>query len=411
MPDRTPATSSPATFDGTAIGGAGLAGAVFAVASSAGAGAMVQVEDGWFAKITASPNIVVSGPAPDGYDSALAAGLRAAQQALDVLSARGRADLVTVDTANEHIVVWQNAGRSAVRIVCTNFFNADVGVPTIVVRDAAGEIQPTPAPIESWHQSMRYYRQAQLSDDLFDSVRSLWLAVENLLDSLTPWTASRPEGDWLKDALTAAQAHIDLVNYLPVGSPKKDVNHAYEYFYDQLRVMIFHAKGSRGSRLPHEVDGMADLAQRHERLTRLYLDLLGEMTGVRRPGGVMTHGGFEAFTAGWKDNPQIAVTDDPAPFAREDTRPNPTGGKVVTVPAACDRTLDRPGLKTLLARLDSHALRDLAGDPSRGAVARRFARCERRPRRRSTVRGRRSLRGSIRSATQHKGTPRSFVGI
>jgi hypothetical protein len=140
MPDRTPATSSPATFDGTAIGGAGLAGAVFAVASSAGAGAMVQVEDGWSAKITVSPNIVVSGPAPDGYDSALAAGLRAAQQALDVLSARGRADLVTVDTANEHIVVWQNAGRSAVRVVCTNFFNADVGVPTIVVRDAAGEI-------------------------------------------------------------------------------------------------------------------------------------------------------------------------------------------------------------------------------------------------------------------------------
>lgn len=105
---------------------------------------------------------------------------------------------------------------------------------------------------------------------------------------------------------------------------------------------------------------MADLAQRHERLTRLYLDLLGEMTGVRRPGGVMTYAGFEAFTAGWEDNPQIAVTDDPAPFDHEDTRPNPTGGKVVTVPAARARTLDRPGLKTLLARLDSHALRDLA---------------------------------------------------
>lgn len=360
MPDRTASTSSLAIFDGAPVGGVSLAGAVFAVASSAGAGATVQVEDGWSASFTASPNIVVSGPAPDGYGSALAAGLRAAQQALDVLSTRGRADLVTVDTANEHIVAWQDAGRSAVRFVCTNFFNADVGVPTIVVRDAAGDVKPTPAPIESWHQSMRYYRQAQLSDDLFDSLRSLWLAVENLLDSLTPWTPGKREGAWLKDALTAAEAHIDFARYLPADSPKTAVNHAYEYFYDQLRVTIFHAKGSRGPRLPHEVDGMADLAQRHERLTRLYLDLLGEMTGVRRPSGVMTHGGFEAFTGGWEDNPQIAVTDDPAPFNRKDTSPNPTGGKVITVPAARVRTLDRPGLKTLLARLDSHALRDLA---------------------------------------------------
>ncbi len=53
------------------------------------------------------------------------------------------------------------------------------------------------------------------------------------------------------------------------------------------------------------------------------------------------------------------MTDDPAPFDREDTRANPTGGTVVTVPAARARTLDRPGLKTLLARLDAHALRDL----------------------------------------------------
>jgi hypothetical protein len=73
--------------------------------------------------------------------------------------------------------------------------------------------------------------------------------------------ARESEGQWLRAALKAAEAHVDFTRYLPDGSRKAPHNHAYEYFYEQLRVSIFHAKGSRSPRLPHEVDGMADLAE------------------------------------------------------------------------------------------------------------------------------------------------------
>jgi hypothetical protein len=104
---------------------------------------------------------------------------------------------------------------------------------------------------------------------------------------------------------------------------------------------------------------MADLAERHERLTRFYIDLLGEMTGVRRPSGVMTHAGFELMTPGFENDPQVHITDDATPCNEEDAMPNPAGGRVVTVSSARHRELERPGLKTLRAGIPASDLRDL----------------------------------------------------
>ena len=143
---------------------------------------------------------------------------------------------------------------------------------------------------------MRFYRQAQLAEEPFEALRSLWLATENLLDDLATWQSGEPEGKWVVRAFKAAASHVELSHYLP-ATAKAPHNAAHDYFYDELRKDLFHAKASRAPALPHEADDAARFVERHERLTRLYLDLLTSSVGVTRGGGAMTYAGFQLATA------------------------------------------------------------------------------------------------------------------
>jgi hypothetical protein len=344
-------TTSTSTIDGIPLGGPGTAGAAFRLTTPSPVDAEFDRGDGWTARVAEGSAVVaVEGSGCDNYTQAVTSAIDVAHQALDLFSARGRADLTTDNTENFHIALWNESGASVLRVVAITLLRASVGSVEVVVRNAAGAIVPQPAPVEVWHQSMRFYRLSQLSEDLFDSLRSLWLAVENLLDSVEPQAPGEREGQWLKRALQAAGAMVNLNRYLPAGSAKQPHNQAYEYFYDQLRVSIFHAKGSRGPQLPQDVTGMADLAERHERLTRFYLDLLDEVTKVRRASGGMTYDGFDLTTPEFEPGSEVHVTDDPAPCEKTDTSVSPNGHSVVIATAARERSLERRGLKLLLAQ-------------------------------------------------------------
>jgi hypothetical protein len=264
------------------------------------------------------------------------------------------ADLLSVNIANEHIVGWSDRGASVVGLRSTNFLNVGMGGTSAGVTDTSGRVDSPSPPAETWHQSMRFYRQAQLSEDLFDSLRSLWLAVENLLDDLHPQGAGQSEGRWLRAALAAAETLVDLRRYLPPSS-RPPCEDAYAYFYDDLRGSIFHAKGSRGPRLPHEVATMRDLAERQSRLTRLYLDLLSEMCGVRRPGGVLTNAGFDMLTAAFGTDTEVHLIGDGATEGEvsiEAALREPATG----TPGFRDGSIETPGLKVVSGVFDGAAL-------------------------------------------------------
>jgi hypothetical protein len=231
--------------------------------------------------------------------------------------------------------------------------NVHIGDVEAEVRNQAGEIVPQAPPVSAWHESMRYYRQAQLSDDLFDSFRSLWLGVENLLDSLEPAAPGERETKWLRRALRQADAAIGLNRFLPQGIKEDTVDAAYAYFYDETRTHLFHAKASRRPLLPYEEIGTNLLVSRHGQLTSLYLVLLEHVTGVRRPTSMLMKGGFELMVAGVEKAPTaLLVTDDLAPGDSEETRINPKGGQVVEMVAAREKQLERPFLRVFLGRLD-----------------------------------------------------------
>ena len=191
-------------------------------------------------------------------------------------------------------MIYGEEGAQVLRLVGVSTFDVRLGPVSAEVRDSSGNLLPQPEPISTWHESMRYYRQAQLSDDLFESLRNLWLALKNLLDSLEPQRSGEREKRWLKRALKKADAAIDLKRFLS-GAPAGNtpVDSAYTYFYDEVCTHLFHAKASRKPLLPFEQTGTNLLVARHRQLTSFHLELLEHVTGVRRPPGALMKGGFE----------------------------------------------------------------------------------------------------------------------
>lgn len=266
-------------------------GAVFSLAEPAGADAKFTGEDGEHVSVAEdSRGVIVAGLKAADPANAWRKGLLAAQRGLDVFSARGLVDLHLSDPQFNHLSIYGEAGGQVLRVVGVSTLNITLPPISAVVTDAAGNVRPQPEPVSIWHESMRYYRRAQLSEDVFDSFRNLWLAFENLLDSFEPQRHGEREGAWLRRALTRLDRDLGLEDRLPPGTSGAVVDAAYRYFYDEVRTHLFHAKASRQPLLPHEQTGTNLLAARHQRLTSLYLALLEHVSGVRRTSGALMQG-------------------------------------------------------------------------------------------------------------------------
>lgn len=347
--------SAVASLDGIPFIGERTAGAAFRLDGASPKTA--QFSDGdWVVELgQGATYVIAAGSAPDGYDSTWRKALTMALQGLDVFSARGIADLALTRAADEHIIGWRDTSGQVLRLVGTADFNVTVPVPTITVTNAAGGVVPQPPPISVWHESMRYYRQAQRADDVFESYRSLWLATENLLDAIEPYLPTDSEERWLRRAFKTAHAQVDLLKFLP-GSQKAPHNAAYDYYYVDARTHLFHAKASRGPLLPDEPHGTNMLIERHTALTGLFLRLLEAHTGVGRRGGFMFPAWFDRSVRSFDQGAVFLVTDDRADIDPAGTSINPGGGTVVPVTARRDEPRSKRGRTVFIGETDGRSV-------------------------------------------------------
>lgn len=239
---------------------------------------------------------------------------------------------------------------------------------TLTVRDAAGNILPPPPdPPAVWHESLRYFRLAQVTDDLFDAYRNLYLALESILDRIAPQkmkpggTPPKPdegESTWFKRALGEANKLVNLSPFVGPGCPDP-VQELFDQLYGETRTALFHAKSSRRFFLPHETGPQHTVMDSVARLSRLYLALAQSHFGLRIPSGGIFRGGFKLLTQGWDAGFQIHATDDAQPAAADDQEVNPSGGQVVTLATRPAPELDQPFLKSFLGTADGAKLRKL----------------------------------------------------
>jgi methylamine utilization protein MauJ len=340
-----------AALDGMALlgdGDAPIAGGAFVLNHASQADGTHVLDGTWTTEIRQGSRCVVArGPALSTHNQALEQSLQAAQRGLDVFSIRGIENLRTQAIEDEHLVWWVEAQRVTLRLVSVATTTATIPPARMIVHDAAGNEVPDPpqSPLP-WHDSFRYFRLAQVTDDLFDAYRNLYLALEALLSTIVPLNQGESETNWLRRAFreVANNGMVDFAAVLPNhgGDP---VQETFQDIYLDKRNAIFHAKNHRTHLVPHDPDQRQELLASHKRLTQIILALVEGYFGVRRFSSGMFAGWFRLQSNHLDTGSTIYVSDDPAPFDPSDEVVNPSDGNLVALDTRAAPELDQPFVK------------------------------------------------------------------
>ena len=167
--------------------------------------------DGWTTQVKRPTKAVVTfGPAgTSDAASTYRAVVKAANDGLDYLSARGLAD-VMIQTDRDDFVVWwpETAGTiMQTTIIATWQFG---GFAEAEVRDADGHVKPSPPLTPTQHDAFRFIRMSRTSIYLYDSYRNMFLALESLLSDIAPQNPGEGEAKWFKRAIAEASKLVPI---------------------------------------------------------------------------------------------------------------------------------------------------------------------------------------------------------
>lgn len=163
------------------------------------------------------------------------------QDALDMISMTGHGDLITRDANDEFLAWWKSSGKRIFVIVSTATFSLKVGPIRVSVKDRNGNIVPQEKIIPKHHIGFRFFRLAQVSDDLYDAYRNMYLALECLLSSKSPKERGQKEIDWLRRSLSSVSDELSLHGLLPKECDNP-INNIIDTIYIGARLPLFHAK-------------------------------------------------------------------------------------------------------------------------------------------------------------------------
>jgi hypothetical protein len=284
------------------------------------------------------------------HADALREALSVAQQGLDLLSIEGRADLSTHEVDDWHITWWEELSGVVLRVTELVTFGARIDV-AVTKRDSQGNVvlDPPPPPTP-WDESYRYFRLAQVTDDLFDAYRNLYLALESLLHSIEPVRQDpntgrfESEKKWFKRAIGMTNV-ANLADFAPPGA-KNPPHDIYVDLYQDTRTSLFHAKGNRPHLRPHEAEERGRVEESLKRLTRLYLAIVEAQHGVRRRSGGVTEDGFQLMTSLLDSGAQTFASDEALP--ETDIPSGLTSGAYHALPTRRAPEMDRPFFKSIL---------------------------------------------------------------
>ncbi|GAA4345509.1 hypothetical protein GCM10023087_07560 [Microbacterium rhizosphaerae] len=290
-----------------------------------------------------------------------------AGQALDLLHSDLGDPLILELDDSPRILVWDENGGRRLRITAIGRASFAISAQ-VEARDSAGNRIPAPvAPTRTWHPSMRYYRIAEATVDLFDSYRNTYLALESILSDMVPpstsagaakqsWlqrslkkvrarigaapapvAANRPESEsiWLKRALRQVEQVVDLTTFAPPGSKRSAPNAIFDDLYSNFRTATFHAKKDRPVLTPHELTVRKTLIAARVRYANLYRSLAAEHLNSRYGASNLSNAAFRSVLASTVVNPEVYVSEDPTAHTDEpegEYELAPAGGRYFVFP-------------------------------------------------------------------------------
>lgn len=243
------------------------------------------------------------------HEGAITLGSSLIQECLDLLSMTGKKDLATRDSSEEYIAWWVDNGKKILSYNTTLTSSFSVENPTIQVQDKNGNIIPPIIISPNYHLAFRYYRLAQVSDDLFDSFRNMYLAFESLLSSKYLKTKER-EIDWLKNSLIKSESTLQLQRFVPEGTPSC-VDYIIETIYEKARLPLFHAKDGKTKFIPTDLTNRKTIALALSLLTKIVIQMAEIWYDCRRLSGWVNLNYFEEHYKTLIINSNFVFSDDP----------------------------------------------------------------------------------------------------
>lgn len=191
------------------------------------------------------------------------------QIALDYLSCRGIQNSI-IKVPLDHFIEWQ-LQDNGYRIVITENAMSRFTI-------SSGDISNLT--VTNYHEGFRFFRFSQISRDLLDSYRNLWLSFECLISTYTPKKKNEPEFKWYCRALNELSEQSsqndfkELLKLKPAEILIKDL-------YKDTRCSLFHSKQNENYLVPHQMDYYENVKRSLSHLTVIVLAILEHHHSIR----------------------------------------------------------------------------------------------------------------------------------
>ena len=285
------------------------------------------------------------------------------QKGLDVLSITGQADLSTRGVFNDSLLWWRGEKGRVLRITSVATMGAHIKGKAMVLGIDGKPVPSLPEETPTYHESLRYFRLSQVSVDVFDSFRNMYLAFESILGYLEP-KGHESWAIWLKRALRAAGKRIQLDRVY--GSTTPDViEEIYQQLYADKRCAVFHTRS--GYKLfPQDLSDRRKVLEGQKKLARLYIELANKVLGFRYPISWLNPKVHEDSATRFLANSSILISDSDLPLKSPECIDGQEYKTAREINAVCRTIASEPGL--VLVEGTATAA-DLAGLEKIGRIA------------------------------------------
>lgn len=315
---------------------------------------VVTVNKDWDVEIQSdNPYIVARGREQLTSDTVFNRAYEYAQQGLDLISVQNSDSLNAHNAWNQHITWWPENQLQKLRIFNATRVPLSTGTATVTKSGDNPDQEEEREPVE-WHESFRYYRLSQTTDDLFSAYRNVFLALEMILSSEVK-AFEGGERQWLEDALNEAEKHprLNLENFTVSdeieGTVGKIIRNEQ---WTGIRNAMFHAKDEKPVLRPQNPEHREKVQDAINQLTRLYVALVNVFLDVRISTGGVTHFGFELFTGWIKDQNRLVVSRDGSDLSKDERLDGPEWVDSQWLPTEYFSEISGGGLQAVISSIE-----------------------------------------------------------
>lgn len=265
---------------------------------------------------------------PLAPEELLQTALSVAYQALDVIAVNTNETLSLDKPLRDHFLVFDDHGTCVLRQVVNFRIKITQSVQIKIKHKDGTETVVDNEPQPTWHPSFRYYRLSQLSSDVYEAYRNLYLAFEAVCSEKFERSENERESEWVRRCFRRLHQDFDLSAYAPAGHDQP-AEYLFGVLYEHARCRLFHAKAGE-SIIPFLELNQSTVQAAYLTLVKLYRFVCADLLGFSKASGVFTHQGFRSLMDGMFGGGRagISVTADRSPLLPEDTEVSPKGEQV-----------------------------------------------------------------------------------